>query len=81
MAAQQVVEALCIRGPARFLIRDSDRIYGAEFVRRVNNLGLEQVTTALRSPWKNGFAERWLGSPRRECLDPSSSSTSASYTP
>ncbi len=47
--AQQVVEACEFEAPARFLIRDNDRIYGAEFVRRVNNLGLEQVTTALRS--------------------------------
>jgi putative transposase len=36
---------------------------------RVDGLGLEQIRTALRSPWQNGFAERWIASLRRDCLD------------
>ena len=55
--------------PGRFLIRDNDKIYGAYFRNRVDGLGLEQVRTAFRSPWQNGFAERWIGSLRRDCLD------------
>ncbi len=30
--AQQIVEACAFAAPARFLIRDNDRIYGAEFI-------------------------------------------------
>ena len=67
--AQQVVEACPFDLPGRFLIRDNDKIYGTKFRDRVDGLGLEQVRTAFRSPWQNGFAERWIGSLRRDCLD------------
>ncbi len=67
--AQQVIEACPFDGPGRFLIRDNDRIYGTYFRDRVDGLGLEQIRTAFRSPWQNGFAERWIGSLRRDCLD------------
>ncbi len=32
-------------------------------------MGIEEVLTAPRSPWQNPFAERAIGSIRRECLD------------
>ena len=67
--AQQVVEACAFDLPGRYLIRDNDKIYGAYFRNRVDGLGLEQKRTAFRSPWQNGFAERWIGSLRRDCLD------------
>jgi transposase InsO family protein len=51
------------------MIRDRDGIYGAQFRRRVQGLGIEEVLTAPRSPWRNPFAERLVGSVRRECLD------------
>ncbi len=67
--AQQVVEACAFEAPGRFLIRDNDKIYGAYFRERVDGLGLRQARTAFRSPWQNGFAERWIGGLRRDCLD------------
>jgi transposase InsO family protein len=67
--AQQVVEACAFDLPGRYLIRDNDKIYGACFRSRVDGLGLEQKRTAFRSPWQNEFAERWIGSLRRDCLD------------
>jgi transposase InsO family protein len=33
------------------------------------SLGVQQFRTAARSPWENGFAERWIGTLRRELLD------------
>ncbi len=67
--AQQVVEACPFELPGRFLVRDNDKIYGTRFRDRVDGLGLEQVRTAFRSPWQNGFAERWIASLRKDCLD------------
>jgi putative transposase len=68
-AAQQIVEAIGAEiVPAR-LIRDRDAIFGAEFEARVNNLGVRQICISPRSPWQNGYAERWVGTLRRELLD------------
>jgi hypothetical protein len=43
--------------------------YGDTFVRRVRSLGIRDHPTSARSPWQNGYAERLIGSIRRECLD------------
>ena len=32
-------------------------------------MGIEEVLTAPQAPWQNPFAERLIGSVRRECLD------------
>ena len=51
------------------LIRDRDRVYGEAFTRRIRAMGIRDRPTAPRSPWQNGYAERLIGSIRRECLD------------
>jgi transposase InsO family protein len=68
-AGQQMVEAFADRDVPRYLIRDRDGSYGHEFRRRIRSLGMKEVITAARSPWQNAFAERLIGSIRRECLD------------
>jgi putative transposase len=35
----------------------------------VKGLRIEEVLTAPHSPWQNPFAERLIGSIRRECLN------------
>ncbi len=68
--AQQVVEAFPAEGTEpRYLLRDRDSIYSAGFGRRVAGLGLKEIATAPQSPWQNPYAERVIGSIRRECLD------------
>ena len=67
--AQQLGEAFPWATTPRYLLRDRDGVYGEVFQRRVTNLGIEQVLTAPRSPWQNAYAERVIGSIRRECLD------------
>jgi putative transposase len=66
---QQIVEAFPFDEAPRFMIRDRDGIYGHDFRERVKHMGIEEVITAPRSPWQNPFAERVIGSIRRECLD------------
>src|SRR5215468_8648445 len=67
--AQQMIEAFPEDSAPRFLLRDRDSIYGAEFRSRVKGMRIEEVITAARSPWQNPYAERVIGSIRRECLD------------
>ena len=51
------------------MIRDRDRIYGTVVTRRLRAMGIRDKPIAPASPWQNGFAERLIGSIRRECLD------------
>ncbi|MGD0420484.1 MAG: integrase core domain-containing protein [Xanthobacteraceae bacterium] len=37
--------------------------------RRIRALGIRDKPTAPASPWQNSFAERLIGSIRRECVD------------
>jgi putative transposase len=67
--AQQMIEAFPEDTAPRFLLRDRDSIYGNDFQRRVAGMGIEEVITAPHSPWQNSYAERVIGSIRRECLD------------
>src|ERR1700730_12687519 len=67
--AQQIIEAFPEETARRFLLRDRDSIYGEDFRRRVARMGIEEVVTAAQSPWQNPYAERLIGSIRRECLD------------
>ena len=67
--AQQVVEAFPDDSAPRYLLRDRDSIDGSEFRRRVKGMRIAEVLTAPRSPWQNPFAERVIGTIRRELLD------------
>jgi putative transposase len=66
--AQQIIEAFPYDTAPRFLLHDRDSVYGAAFHRRVKSMGIEEVTTAYRSPWQNPYCERVIGSIRRDCL-------------
>jgi transposase InsO family protein len=67
--AQQIIEAFPEDTLPRYLIRDRDCVYGSQFRTRVQGMGIQAVLTAARSPWQNPFAERLIGSIRRECLN------------
>jgi hypothetical protein len=67
--ARQLTEACGWDEPPRYLIRDRGRAYGAAFIRRVAAMGIRDRPTSARSPWQNGYAERLIGSIRREYLD------------
>src|SRR5665648_687096 len=67
--ARQITEAFPWDGAPRYMIRDRDRIYGTIVTRRLCAMGIRDKPIAPASPWQNGFAERLIGSIRRECLD------------
>jgi transposase InsO family protein len=67
--ARQMTEAFPWDDVPKYLIRDRDRIYDAVVTRRLRAMGIRDKPTAPASPWQNGFAERLIGSIRRECLD------------
>ena len=67
--ARQITEAFPWDEAPRHLIRDRDRIYGSVVTRRLRAMGIRDKPTAPASPWQNAFAERLIGSIRRECLD------------
>ena len=67
--ANQVTEAYGWEQAPRYLIRDRDGIYGEIFTRRLRSMGIRDRPTSARSPWQNGYAERLIGSIRRECVD------------
>jgi transposase InsO family protein len=67
--ARQITEAFPWNEAPRYLIRDRDRIYGTAVTRRLQAMGIRDKPIAAGSPWQNGFAERLIGSIRRECTD------------
>ena len=67
--ARQITEAFPWEDAPQYLIRDRDRIYGTVVTRRLRAMGIRDNPTAPASPWQNGFAERLIGSIRREGVD------------
>jgi transposase InsO family protein len=67
--ANQITEACGWEQAPRYLIRDRDGAYGEVFIRRLRSMGIRDRPTSPRSPWQNGYAERLIGSIRRECVD------------
>ena len=53
--AQQLVEAFPFDSAPRYLQRDRDAIYAKKVRRRSKSLGIEEVVSAPRSPWKNPY--------------------------
>ena len=67
--AQQLREAFPFEQVPKYLFRDRDRIFGTDFTKQVEDLSIEEVLSAPRSPWQRAYIERVIGSIRRECLD------------
>jgi len=63
--AQQPREAFPWDQAPRYLVHDRDRTFQAVNA-TAKATGFEEVVTAPRSPWQNGYVERFIGSVRRE---------------
>src|SRR5262249_39082164 len=64
--AGQLLEASGHEETPRDLIRGRDQVYGERFCHQAKALGIREVVIAPRSPWQNGYAERVIGSLRRD---------------
>ena len=67
--AQQLREAFPWDTAPRYLLRDRDRIFGDAFTKQVQDMAIQEVLSAPRSPWQRAYVERVIGTIRRECLD------------
>ncbi len=68
-AGRQLLDACGMNESPQFLLRDCDAVYGAAFRGQAAVLDIEDIMTAPQSRWHNPYAERIIGSIRRECLD------------
>lgn len=66
---QQLREATGFGVQPRYIVRDNDRIYGSGVPTFLKNAGIREIRTAFKSPWQNPYAERVVGTLRRELLD------------
>jgi transposase InsO family protein len=69
-AARNLAMALEDRGRAvRYFICDRDAKFTRSFDEVWRALGAEVLRTPVRAPNANAYAERWIATARRECLD------------
>jgi transposase InsO family protein len=66
---QQVIEATPWGNKPRHLLHDRDAVYGHDFRRRAQRIGIDGMATPMHAPKANAIAERVIGTLRRECLD------------
>jgi transposase InsO family protein len=66
--SRQLTEACGWEATPDYIVRDRDCVYGKTYLRRLRAMGIRDRPTAPRSPWQNAYAERLIGSIRRELL-------------
>jgi len=59
-----------VTGAPPYLLRDRDRIFGDDFAKQVQDMGIKEVLSTPRVPWQRAYMERVIGTIRRECLVP-----------
>jgi Integrase core domain len=67
--ARQLTEAYGWQQAPQYIVRDRDCVYGDVVIRRLRAMGIRDRPISPRSPWRNGYSERLIGSIRRDCLD------------
>src|SRR5437867_10635192 len=53
----------------RFLLHDRDSKFSGAFDEVFRSEGMRIIRTPIRAPNAKAYAERWVGTLRRECLD------------
>jgi len=67
--SQQLREAFPYDTAPRYLIFDREHTFQGEVLETARSLGVRPIRIAIRSPWQNGVAERFVESCRRDLFD------------
>ena len=67
--AQQLREAFPFDQVPRYLLRDRDCIFGAEFRKDVKAMGIKEVLSSPRSPWQRDYASHCTSSVGFDAFD------------
>jgi len=66
---RQLIEATPWGQKPRHLLRDRDAVYGRDFRKRAQRIGVDAIARPIHALKANAIAERVIGTLRRECLD------------
>jgi transposase InsO family protein len=66
---RQLIEATAWGRQPKYVLRDRDVVYGRDFAKKAQTVGIDTPLTPFRSPRANAIAERVIRTLRRECLD------------
>jgi transposase InsO family protein len=66
---RQLIDATPWGNKPRHLLHDRDAVYGRDFGRRAERLGIDAIISPVRAPKANAIAERVIGTLRHECTD------------
>jgi len=67
--SQQLREAFPYDTAPRYLIFDREHTFHGEVLETAKSLGVRPIRIAIRSPWQNGVAERFVETCRRDLFD------------
>jgi transposase InsO family protein len=67
--AQQLREVFPYDSAPQCLIFDREHTFRGEVLETLEGLGVRPIQTAIRSPWQNGIAERFVGNCRRDLIN------------
>jgi transposase InsO family protein len=67
--SQQLREAFPFDSAPKYLIFDREHTFQGEVLETLDSLGISPIRIAIRSPWQNGVAERFVESCRRDLFD------------
>ncbi len=65
----QLREAFPFDQNPKYLLRDRDQIFVGGFRQDLEGMGIEEVLSVPRFPWRRAYRERVVGAIRQECLD------------
>src|SRR6201997_585809 len=58
--AQQLRDAFPWDAAPRYLLRDRDRIFGDDFTKQVQDMGIKEVLSTPQAPWQRAYVERMI---------------------